>query len=89
MTKTKHTPANWNVKWVMRAENRVQVSITFEHEFNAEEMNANLNLVAAAPDLYNALDKLLSVAKVPIFEAGHPNEIKNALLALAKARGET
>lgn len=52
------------------------------------EMDANANLIAAAPELFEALKDLLFIADVPIFRAGHPESLQKARAAIAKARGE-
>lgn len=51
-----------------------------------DESHANANLIAAAPDLVEALEVLLDVAKrVP----GYSNQCDQARAALARAYGET
>lgn len=56
------------------------------YEQECEEREANMDLFAAAPDLYAALR--LVYDSLPWYSGGEPTEYKAARLALAKARGE-
>jgi hypothetical protein len=56
---TKHTPAPWSTRWVLRGENRLQVAIEFHKEVTVDETTANLKLISAAPDLLEALIDVL------------------------------
>lgn len=56
-------------------------------ELGGECRRANLNLIAAAPDLYEALDDLLSQVDQP--SAPTWLDLKQARAALAKARGKS
>nr|WP_313010796.1 hypothetical protein [Brucella intermedia] len=61
----------------------VHVGIPAEGMMPRQEALANARLIAAAPDLYEALKLLLSSAH------DHQTGIQEAEAALAKARGET
>ncbi|MCZ4270929.1 hypothetical protein [Maritalea porphyrae] len=50
--------------------------------------DANANLIAAAPELYEALNKLLAVAEMTTFSDSYPAECEFANEALKRARGE-
>lgn len=54
---------------------------------NGSTEKANARLIAAAPDLYAALDRLLSNGDVR--DAMHKGELKQARAALARVQGET
>lgn len=55
-----------------------------------EQINrmANAHLIAAAPDLLEALSKLLAKAYKQNFNDSYPEVLECAELAIAKARGE-
>lgn len=61
------------------------------HCVSPEEDHANAHLIAAAPELYEALEDMMGLVGVQI-SAGHYEEccarVKKAQSALAKARGE-
>jgi hypothetical protein len=67
----------------------------FTRDFVAEQV-ANANLIAAAPELYEALDAIVAAIEPTLnaaVEAGYPNEesvarMNAAKAALTKARGE-
>lgn len=52
---------------------------------NEDEFLANANLIAAAPDLYETLDRLVNWIWS---EHGMTDRVNDAVKALAKARGE-
>ncbi len=81
---TKHTPAPWSTRWVMRGENRLQVAIEFTQEISTEEVDANLSLIAAAPDLLEALIEMIELCTF-IAPDISSNIIDNAHAAIAKA----
>lgn len=57
------------------------------HEYySADEQEANTNLIAAAPELYEALDRLVNWIET---EYGCTERVNDAVEAMAKARGET
>jgi len=61
---------------------------TWIDEPDNSEVLANANLIAAAPDLYDALEKLMSWQVTHVNE-WHNSAYDNAVRALAKARGES
>jgi hypothetical protein len=61
-----------------------------------DEANANAHLIAAAPDLFEALEDLAGLARAAMLDANRggceyevDGELADARAALAKARGET
>ena len=96
MADTKWTPGPWRINkeddWggvEITSESRVgmieiaMLAVTFRGNIGKEQ-RANARLIAAAPELYEALDAMLT-------RFGHHSnvDIKRAADALAKARGET
>jgi len=88
MTDKKWTPGPWVV-------NGDKVSYDLDGHYDSicqivwSEPNAHL--IAAAPDLYEALDKLvdrLDDIRGLEMDVLAPNQIRDAQLALAKSRGE-
>jgi hypothetical protein len=80
-----NTPAPWDTRWVMRGENRLQVAIEFSQEMTANELDANLALIAKAPEMFEVLTDLLA------WHDGNKtycNWIK-AREVISKIRGET
>ena len=53
---------------------------------NPEDQNANAQLIAAAPDLYEALEAIITTKRKDVFLT--PDMIHDGIVALAKARGE-
>lgn len=93
---TKFTPGPWEV--LLSALQEVYSS-RGEHLFRSVrrdlngveyvEQEANARLIAAAPDLYAALEDLLAVVYPAGFELKLQAQMKIGRTALAKARGET
>lgn len=96
MSQNKHTPGPWS--WgkdrcglygsgpdneVLRYERYEGMWLHY-----CESKNANANLIAAAPDLLQALDDLLRDAEDPMDKATTEYFRKQARAAMAKARGE-
>lgn len=89
MSKQKFTPGPWYV------DEYVDAVFICTDNFNIAEMmpkeTASAYLIAAAPDLYAALEELLCSAE--LLEGTDPydwsKDITKARAALAKARGET
>jgi hypothetical protein len=89
MTKTNWTAGPWirlfndSDYWdmdIMTSDEDSLVAGVFGEGF--DEINANAHLIAAAPELYEALDELL-------FKMCCPSAQEKALKVLAKARGES
>lgn len=57
--------------------------------YSLEEVSANANLIAAAPELYNALDMLMDTSGPGDAAQLLAEERENIMEILAKARGET
>lgn len=89
MTEPKFTPGPWSViKGRHFYEDRFGVEIKGDDFSIQPQMGmteANAHLIAAAPELYEALEELLIQTR----QYGHKPEIKMAEAALAKARGES
>jgi hypothetical protein len=102
MSETKFTPAPWSIRgadtrWVVSPSKTnmpwyvAEVIGGCDHDGSGlDRQNANAHLIAAAPELYEALEQLMTVctrygiADFPEIQAEHVA----AVLALAKARGE-
>ena len=98
MSERKWTPGKWSVYederetyWPGIDAGRTSIVVWGDQQENngvqgdtLEEAKANAHLIAAAPDLYEALDRLVRYINAPSTEA-----YLSARAALAKARGET
>lgn len=115
MSETKHTPGPWRQDDppfnadIKSDHGNVAIAIWSGNTGNSEycavtnlaEAMANARLIAAAPRLFEALKKLLSVetSEYPAFERGHDAQVKwcelkslarsEAKAAIAKATGST
>lgn len=91
---SKHTPGPWAIE--KESESHSIVNRSFEGDewciaevYKQTDMAiANANLIAAAPDLLEALNKLLDKAYKQNFNDAYPEIVEAAELAIAKARGE-
>lgn len=86
MSETKWTPGPWNGRDIkVSDQDAAGISICFTYP-PREEYRANARLIAAAPELYEALQ----VAELALRERGLRvlGEYKQIESALAKARGE-
>ena len=86
MSEPKFTPGPWLFSSYKSGNS---VIVTDGKEFDVATVNypnrdANAHLIAAAPELYEALEELLIQTR----QYGHEPEIAMAEAALAKARGE-
>lgn len=84
--KTEFTPGPWfsgsKRVWANETEDRLGMEITL-HGGNNKDNNANARLIAAAPDLYAALELILDREEIS------EDYIKEqAIAALKRARGE-
>lgn len=89
MTEPKFTSAPWIVKdtkfhFVVESEDG-RCFVEIEKIFD-EECKSNANLIAVAPDLYNALLNLVDICENANYEEHH--DVIQAKEILAKARGE-
>lgn len=96
---SKHTPGPWKTELVRHApiakefgvyrlfdckhRNIALIERRFDSPETAREANANANLIAAAPDLLEALEAVLSVADRAT------DEFDLARKAIARAKGES
>lgn len=102
MSKTKFTPGPWNVDpqyihdiqaggvEVSRCTSYSNAGREAIYPYNApcdEQADANAHLIAAAPDLYEALQELVDSIE-PIAYPYHVSGLDNAKRVLARARGE-
>jgi len=105
MTKTQFTPGPWSVFYTKSGQTVIGVGqektgdgIT-DHNFalwqSGKIRKANANLIAAAPDLYDALDGMTKAYKALCeltdvdYHKLKGTRCERALTALAKARGES
>lgn len=100
MSETKFTPGPWVYRSKTREIGTVDKSdtqsygmllvVAYIDGFDHEEHEANAHLIAAAPDLYDALQNLLSrLANDADGHAWFMDEQEASIIALAKARGES
>ena len=71
---------------------RTQVAMATANEMTPEEQQANAHLMSAAPDLYEALDRIVQLWRTPASDSLVSRMIAEhamapAMEALAKARG--
>jgi hypothetical protein len=92
---SKHTPGPWaaGAFHVHSAESVICDCVLSQNaNLPTEEKIANIRLIAAAPDLLEALDGILNDVKgvrgLTSPCAPSQDQIRNAIAALAKARGE-
>lgn len=97
MTRPKFTPGPWTADergQVWRVELRIADTVPrgIAHVAPPSERVGNRHLIAAAPDMYEALDRLLKLAEAkldPDRKFLFHGEMVQARVALAKARGES
>ena len=90
MSNTKWTPGPWGVIGATLGEEGAFAVPTVLYEIAARDMvasQANANLIAAAPDLYDALWVLTEHNL--LYYGEHHNTVIAGRAALAKARGES
>jgi hypothetical protein len=101
MSDTKHTPGPWEaVKWSCHAATtvvtgkigpRVVICECSGHGRHTDESLANARLIAAAPELLDALERMVDVAnwdEMLQSEEQHDAMIVKAEAAIRKAKGE-
>lgn len=93
----KHTPGPWKIQWDPRLEEIVAIGPvtpgvwveSFEdHEVWLDVGEADANLIAAAPELLEALDWLVLIARGELSDLEFKDAIDTAERVLAAARGE-
>jgi hypothetical protein len=90
----KWTPGPWDKIVHGERESRVGantlLAIVYSTDFrDRENQEANARLIASAPDLYNALEKIVRFCELNGYVPGIRGLIEPARAALASARGET
>jgi hypothetical protein len=93
----KHTPGPWNCNRASAAGREiivsevspVDVAVLSHRDKSQSEINANARLIAAAPDLLEALSRLIEIEDGPgMAVIGWEGAMERAYAAIAKARGE-
>jgi hypothetical protein len=81
---SKHVPTTWVAERdsVWTGENLDSLVCTC-YQFATKTSDSKL--IAAAPDLLEALKDLLFIADIPIFRRAHPDSLQKARAAIAKA----
>lgn len=92
--KAQHTPAPWYKSIDSQATMRItrttgEVIATLDNEQLTSERNANARLIAAAPELLEALERLVDHRHIAVNSiAGKAMGLPQAISAIAKAKGE-
>ena len=98
MTDTKHTPGPWvweHWKMGLTAQNGTSVLAYYDYEGMSlhgkteDEHEANAHLIAAAPDLLEALEAIVATWDGPKYNHFMADNIDLARAAIAKANGQT
>lgn len=91
----KWTPGPWEKKSFALSEeilapgNKLVAIVRLRHYESSEEIRANAHLIAAAPELYDALFNMMEIYHGRA-EQSYPGQMaKDAMKALAKARGHS
>ena len=96
MEQQKHTPGPWEAEWhrkykqwnVFPESGKAVVSVTdLCGEYSKEETEANARLIAAAPELLEALQGLLDCMAIPSSICKERPAYEAARAAIAKATG--
>jgi hypothetical protein len=90
----KHTPSPWNLgteTLIVRSSNREShiADCGISYSLSDSEMKSNARLIAAAPELLEALEAMLAEMQVWESELGEHPAATKARAVLAKAKGET
>jgi hypothetical protein len=91
MSETKWTPGPWRVRHghPSKTIRYVDPVLRFDSLIRkGQNYEANARLIAAAPDLYEALDTALMLLDMYIEDGAWSEKIESMELVLAKARGE-
>lgn len=95
MQNTKHTQGKWEVKTpnysFQTIESKYGKVCTLSHQFGTDEAEANARLIAAAPELLEALDGMIN-RFAPNFNRENDEDAKalqKAYAAIIKAKGGT
>ena len=88
MSATKHTPGPWEVTGSGDIVTSNGIVIAWTNVLGGMEEEANARLIAAAPDLFDALLTLTTVVRERVTLDATSPEIRAAESAIAKATGE-
>lgn len=93
MKEFKGTHGPWNYcadepDWVTDSNDNIAVARVTRYNTDAEAQHANAKLIAASPELLDALQKMLSKAYKQNWNDAYPEELKSAQDAINKALGE-
>lgn len=94
MSEQQHTPAPWTAREVKGAGYPGQRGFAIEYNEDQEQVvdfvyeEADANLIAAAPELLEALEVMLSKAYKQNWNDQYPKALELAEAAIAKAKGE-
>ena len=90
---TKHTPGKWNIVESNKIDEEAHIQTDLKSicrmwiQMDSQDM-ANARLIAAAPDLLEALKALVADLKPYMGQGRMDDKIRNAIAAIAKATGE-
>lgn len=94
MSNTNHTPGPWKLHsfsdgWIVNQQDGPGfIETVYKRSHGEEECEANARLISAAPELLQALEALLFVAKAELADPEDCGCIHAAEAAISKARGE-
>jgi hypothetical protein len=99
MDNTKHTPGPWTFTMqegygkpqftaCFNSDNSKLADVKFAFLMHPSECNANARLIAAAPEMYEALKMLVDEAKAFGFDSTNVNCFEMARSAIARVEGE-
>lgn len=100
-TNTKHTPGPWAITRYSTSDGQLRIvtddnqalplaSVNYGDGITMKTTAANARLIAAAPDLLEALKKVLAFAEAPVsMSADHDGILAEVRAAIAKATGKT
>lgn len=90
MNELKVTPGPWGVfkGTMIESKSGVFICDVLGHSTSQEEDEANANLIAAAPELLEALQAMLNKAYKQNWNDQYPDEIETAQAAIARALGQ-
>ena len=90
---TKHTPGKWNIVESNKIDEEAHIQTDLKSicrmwiQMDSQDM-ANARLIAAAPELLEALKALVADLKPYMGQGRMDDKIRNAIAAIAKAMGE-
>lgn len=91
---TQFTPGPWYINTlagpteIAASDPFVEIGVAYT-DGQDDNGKANAHLISAAPDMYKALERLLAAYAVDESSEEWPDEWRNCLAALKKARGES